>query len=91
MSLNLNHRHTSYNLENPDLIGAYDDAANMKDRATTMIYLLQNEFVAGDRTLDDSVIFSALESVRMELQDIESLLRHFVDSQNDQAQKNLDN
>ncbi|SMG66763.1 hypothetical protein BMETH_711_1 [methanotrophic bacterial endosymbiont of Bathymodiolus sp.] len=67
MSLPLPHRHSIYNPDKLDLIGAYDD----KDRATTIIYLLQNEFVACDRSLDD----------------IQSLLNHYINSMMHQTQK----
>lgn len=80
MSVNLSHRHSSYDPKQPDLINAYDDIHIMNERVTAAIHLIQNELL-GDRTLDDSVLFVALETARMELQDINSLLSHLVDFQ----------
>lgn len=86
MSLPLPHRHICYNPEKPDLIDVYDDIAIIGDRAKSIIHLVQKELL-GDRTLDDSVLFEALEAIRDGVLDIEVLLSHFVDSQTNQPQK----
>ncbi len=78
--LALPHRYTSYDPKQPDLTNAYDNTVVMSERAQSAIHLVQNELI-GDRTLEDSVLFAALDTVRLELQDIDTLLRHFVESQ----------
>lgn len=85
--ISFKHRHISYNSDKPDLIAVYDDTALITERAKSLIHLIQNELIGDDRTLDDSVLFEALETMRFDLMDIETLLAHFVESQKEQPQK----
>lgn len=85
-SLHLPHRHTCYDPKRPDLNGVYDDVVLMNERAQAVIHMVQNELFA-DRTLEDSVLFATLETVHLELEDINALLGHFVEWQNHHAKK----
>jgi len=88
VDLPTNHRHEEYDPLKPELVNAYDSIVIMKERAESIIYLVQTELVS-DRTLNDSVLFTSLESARLELQDMMSIVEHFTDwqLQNKQAQK----
>lgn len=77
--LDLSHRYSSYNTETHELTDIHNEVIAMNDRATSVLHLLQNEFVMENRSLDDSCIFNALESVRLELEYIKRLLSHFIE------------
>lgn len=75
--MNLEHRLSGYDIQKPITTCLVDATGNMVDRAEAVLFLIQNEFIGDSRTLEDSVIFQSLESVRMELQDIKAVTEHY--------------
>lgn len=83
MSLNLPHRNSEYDTAKPNLTGLVDAYINTSDRAEAVVHLLQGQFIGENSgTLNDSVMFSALESIRHDLLDMKVLIEHYHEAQN---------
>lgn len=78
--MNLNQRLNGYDTEGPTHTCLIDTTDSMLGRAEAMTLLIQNEF-SGNRTLNDDVIFQSLESLRLELQDIKAVTKHYHEAQ----------
>lgn len=75
---NLNHRLNSYAAAKPEPYDVSNAIDAMTGRASAVINLLQGEFAFdSDSRLNDEIIFQALQSIEMELQDIKSTVEHF--------------
>lgn len=82
MSLDLSHRNSEYDTEKPCLTGLVDAYTNTSDRAEAVVRLLQSQFIGENSvTLNDSVMFSALESVEHDLLDMKTLIEHYHKAQ----------
>ena len=82
MSLDLSHRNLEYDTAKPSLTGLIDAHTNVSDRAEAVVHLLQSQFISENiEDLNDSVMFSALESVRHDLLDMKALIEHYHEAQ----------
>ena len=82
----MNHRMEEYNPSKPCLTGLLDSTFCASERAESVLHLVQDQLV-GDRTLDDSVLFAAIESVMKDLKDIKDVIAHFHDYQTKSTKK----
>ena len=58
------------------------DAVNsMFRRATSTLTLLSGQFIEGDRIMSDDIIYNILESVRLELEDINTVVNAYHEAQ----------
>ena len=82
MSLDLPHRNLEYDTAKPCLTGLIDAFINTSDRAEAVVHLLQGQFIGENSgILSDSVMFSALESIRHDLLGMKALIEHYHEAQ----------
>ncbi len=74
----LNHRLNGHDIDAPENCSLVDAVDAMTGRASSVVTLLQSKFATNqDCQLSDEIMYEALESVAMELVDIQKTVQQF--------------
>ncbi len=79
------HRLNGYDTKSPEAFQLADCVGAMTDRAQAVLTTIQDQFHGDEIKLKDEYIYQAIETVLMEIKDINEVVNHF-----NQAQKSPD-
>jgi len=84
----LNHRLDLYDPKNPEPFGIADVIETKTSQSCAILALIQSEFTGESKDkLSDEIIFSALQSVYLELIDIKNIVNHYNEHNRQKKEK----
>ncbi len=81
--MNLNYRLTHYSDDEATELNLVDAVLNIASRASAVLSMIQVQYQTGNK-MNDQTNFEALDSVRMDIADIETVIKHFYDQRKKQ-------